>query len=77
MAKGFRMSNSSKGAGKSQPAIPESKRSDRRPTSRQDWLGDQLRDLYGAYAEEPLPDEIQSLLDRLENSKPGGHGKEN
>lgn len=77
MAKGFRMSNSPKGGGKNQPATPESKRSDRRSPSRQDWLGDQLRDLYGAYAEEPLPDELQSLLDRLDNSKPGGHGKGN
>lgn len=71
------MSKSPKETGRSQGSIPDAKNKDKRPPSRQDWLGDQLRDLYGAYAEEPLPDEIQSLLDKLDNSKPGGHGKGN
>jgi hypothetical protein len=71
------MNKSPKDAGRDQGSIPEPKRKDRRSPSRQDWLGDQLRDLYGAYAEEPLPDELQSLLDRLDDSKPDGRGKGN
>ncbi len=70
------MSKSPKDTGRSQGSLPDVKRRDKRSPA-QDWLGDQLRDLYGAYAEEPLPDEIQSLLDKLDNSKPGGHGKGN
>ncbi|NWG45907.1 MAG: hypothetical protein HXY25_05085 [Alphaproteobacteria bacterium] len=49
-----------------------------------DWLGEKLRELYGSYAEEPLPDDLRSLLDRLgagEDDPPGeapatnSHGK--
>lgn len=58
---------------KKQP-VPESKLRERRGPSK-DWLGDQLRDLYGSYAEEPLPDELRSLLDRLDDDKPDGPGK--
>ncbi|CDO60005.1 hypothetical protein BN1012_Phect1791 [Candidatus Phaeomarinobacter ectocarpi] len=38
------------------------------PTPKKDWLGDQLRDLYSTYAEEPLPDDLASLLDKLDDT---------
>lgn len=58
------------------PAPPDRKGRDRR-ARRQDWLGEKLRDLYGSYAQEPVPDELRSLLERLDDDKPGGQGKGN
>lgn len=69
------MNRSPKGAGRNQESPPEPKRNDPHSPSSQDWLGDQLRALYGTYAEEPLPEELKTLLDRLDDSKPDGHGK--
>lgn len=41
------------------------------PAPRKDWLGDQLRDLYSSYAEEPIPDDLASLMDKLDEIEPG------
>lgn len=68
------MNKSPKGAGSNHSAPPDSKRRERRSPASEDWLGDQLRDLYGGFADEPLPDELQTLLERLDD-KSGGRGK--
>lgn len=41
------------------------------PEPKKDWLGDQLRDLYSSYAEEPLPDDLAMLLDKLDDPDNG------
>jgi hypothetical protein len=64
------MTKTPKDTGRVDGPAPEPKRKGgRRSPASQDWLGKQLRDLYGRYTEEPLPDELKSLLDRLDDSK--------
>jgi hypothetical protein len=63
------MTKPPKDTGRVEGSNPGQKPKLRRPPSSQDWLGEQLRDLYGSYTEEPLPDDLKSLLDRLDDSK--------
>jgi hypothetical protein len=65
------MTKSPKDAGRVEGPNPEPKPKGRRSPPSQDWLGEQLRDLYGSYTEEPLPDDLKSLLDRLDDGKAG------
>jgi hypothetical protein len=47
------------------------------PAPKKDWLGDQLRDLYSSYTEEPLPDDLASLLDKLDDPDNSGSNSGN
>lgn len=42
---------------------PPRKRGPRKPD---DWLGTKLRELYDTYEAEPLPNDLQALLDKLD-----------
>lgn len=41
----------------------------REPTTSTDWIGDGLRQLYRQVVDEPLPDSLASLLERLDESQ--------
>ncbi|WP_201402254.1 NepR family anti-sigma factor [Kaistia sp. 32K] len=40
---------------------------------KEDWIGRQLRRVFDSALSEPLPDDIMSLLDRLDDAPPAGN----
>lgn len=54
---------------KGEEAGPTVRSPAKRREPKKDWLGDQLRELYQSYSEEPLPDELKDLLAKLGQPK--------
>ena len=42
---------------------------------KEDWIGRQLRRVFDDALSEPLPDDIMSLLERIDDEPPGETGK--